>query len=93
MKVEYSNHIEARLRLRGIARELPKQIFEEATEHYLDSETGHVVAVMSKRLYDRNREVMVAYVIDKDCAILLTIHPLKVGQKDSRIRSGRWRKL
>ena len=29
----------------------------------------------------------------EDTAILLTIHPLKDGQKDSRIRSGRWRAL
>jgi hypothetical protein len=51
------------------------------------------VAVMSKPLYDRDREVMVAYAIEEDTAILLTIHPLKDGQKDSRIRSGRWRAL
>ena len=92
MKVKYSKHIEARLRLRKIAHELPKQIVKEASERYLDTETGHLVAVMSKPLYDRNREVMVAYVVDEDCATLLTIHPLKEGQKDSRIRSGRWRK-
>jgi hypothetical protein len=48
---------------------------------------------MSKRLYDRNREVMVAYFIHEDLATLLTIHPLKNGQKGSRIRSGRWRKI
>jgi hypothetical protein len=93
MKVKYSSHIEARLKLRGIAHDLPKQIFEEAPERYLDTETGHLVAVMARPLYDRNREVMVAYVIDKDCATLLTIHPLKDGQKGSGIRSGRWRKL
>jgi hypothetical protein len=57
MKVEYSNHIEARLRLRGIAHDLPREISEEATERYLDTETGRLVAVMSKQLYDRNREV------------------------------------
>jgi len=93
MKIEYSKHIEARLKLRAIARELPKEIFERASERYLDRETGHLVAVMSKELYDRDREVMVAYVIDEDRATLLTIHPLKNGQKDSRIRSGRWRKI
>ena len=92
MKVEYSKHIEARLRLREIAHELPKQIFEETSERYLDTATGHLVAVMHMPLYDRTREVMVAYVIDEDCATLLTIHPLKDGQKASRIRSGRWRK-
>jgi hypothetical protein len=93
MKVEYSGHIETRLRLRDIDHELPKQIFEEAAERYLDTETGHVVAVMSRQLYDRIREVMVAYVIEGDRVTLLTIHPLKDGQKGNRIRSGRWRKM
>ena len=93
MKIEYSKHIEARLKLREIPRELPKEIFEEASERYLDTETDHLVAVMSRQLYDRIREVMVAYVIDEDRATLLTIHPLQNGQKSSRIHSGRWRKL
>ena len=93
MKIKYSKHIGARLKLRAIDRELPKEIFETASERYLDTETGHLVAVMSRQLYDRNREVMVAYVIEEDLATLLTIHPLKNGQKDSRIRSGRWRKI
>jgi len=57
MKIEYSRHIEARLKLRGIDRELPKRIFEQAPERYLDAETGHFLAVMPAELYDRPREV------------------------------------
>ena len=53
MKIEYSKHMKARLELRGIAHELPKQIFEEAPERYFDTKTGHLVAVMQKQLYDR----------------------------------------
>ena len=93
MKIEYSGHIETRLRLRGIDREVPRRIFEEGSERYLDTETGHHLAVMRTQLYGRNREVVVAYVIEQDCAILLTIHPLKEGQKDNRSRTGRWRKI
>jgi hypothetical protein len=93
MRVEYSRHIEARLRLRRIDRELPRRIFEEGSERYLDTETGHRLAVMPTQLYGRNREVVVAYTIEQECATLLTIHPLKEGQKDNRIRTGRWRKM
>ncbi|MBI2471809.1 MAG: hypothetical protein HYV59_11300 [Planctomycetes bacterium] len=39
------------------------------------------------------KEIMVAYLVEEDCAKLLTIHPLKVGQKENRIKSGRWRKI
>jgi hypothetical protein len=39
------------------------------------------------------REVMVAYDIDQQTVKLLTIHPLKQGQKENRIKAGRWRRL
>jgi cation transport regulator ChaB len=42
MKVKYSRHIEVRLKLREMDRDLPKQIFEEAAERYLDKETDHI---------------------------------------------------
>jgi len=48
---------------------------------------------METELYNKYREVMVAYEIKGDAAILLTIHPLKENQKDNRIKSGRWRKI
>jgi hypothetical protein len=51
-----------------------------------------MVATMRAELYNKNREVMVAYVIEDNCAKLLTIHPLKDGQKENRIKTGRWRK-
>jgi hypothetical protein len=36
---------------------------------------------------------MVANLIEEDCAKLITIHPLKEGQKEDRVKTGRWRKL
>jgi hypothetical protein len=93
MKVEYTEHIKNRLALRRIEYDLPKRIFEEAEERYLDVETRHLIAVMKVVLYDKNREVMVAHTVEEDCAWLLTIHPLKEGQKDNRINTGRWRKI
>jgi len=38
-------------------------------------------------------KVRVAYKHEEVDVKLLTIHPLKEGQKDNRIKSGRWRKL
>jgi hypothetical protein len=48
---------------------------------------------MEAELYNRFREVMVAYVMEGDTVKLLTIHPLKDGQKENRVKSGRWRKI
>jgi len=79
--------------LRKIDHDLPRTIFEHSVEHYDDKETGHGIATMATDLYGKPREVVVAYVIEGDCAKLLTIHPLKEGQKENRIVSGRWRKI
>ena len=48
---------------------------------------------MRVELYGKAREVMLAYIIEGKNAKLLTLHPLKEGQKEKRIRAGRWRKL
>jgi hypothetical protein len=93
MQIKYSDHIKNRLDLRRIEYDLPKRVFEEAKERYFDRETGHLIAVMKIDLYNKNREVMVAYVIEEDCAKLLTMHPLREGQKQNRINTGRWRKI
>ena len=93
MKAEYSKHLLHRLILRKIDHDLPRTIFEQSVEHYDDMETGHRIATMTSDLYGKAREVMVAYVIEGDCAKLLTIHPLKEGQKENRTISGRWRRI
>ncbi len=62
-------------------------------ERYFDNETEHHIAIMEVDLYNKKREVMVAYEIQGDMVTLLTIHPLKEGQKESRFKSGRWRKI
>jgi hypothetical protein len=59
----------------------------------MDQETKHFIATMEIELYNKRREVMVAYIIEGDIVKLLTIHPLKDGQKENRVKSGRWRKL
>lgn len=90
MEISYSKHLETRLKFRNIEVELPKRIYEEAEERFLDRETGNQVAVKLAYLYGKERDVMVAYRIEGEFAIILTVHPLKEGQKDNRIVSGRW---
>ena len=52
-----------------------------------------VLAFISSKIPSKLSEVMVAYIIEEDIVKLLTIHPLKGGQKENRIRTGRWRKI
>ena len=93
MKIEYSAHMVHRLALRKISPDLPQQVYEESNERYYDIETGHTIATMNVIIYGKLREVMVAYDIKEQTVRLLTIHPLKEGQKENRMKSGRWRRL
>ena len=93
MRVVRSRHLEIRVGMRGIPAALPEIIYERALERYHDAETGHLIAVMEVELYGRIREVSVVYVIGPDAVRLLTIHPLKDGQKTARLASGRWRAM
>jgi len=92
-QIKYTEHIENRLLLRKIDHDLPKKVFEESRERYYDNETGHLIAVSKAELYGKTRDVMVAYLVEGDIAKLLTIHPLKEGQKEERVAAGRWRKI
>lgn len=93
MKIVYSKHAKDRLQMRGIPRALPANIVEEAEERYFDTATGHVVAVKRTVLYGKMRDVMVAYREERGTIRILTIHPLQEGQKDNRLKIGRWRKI
>jgi TPP-dependent indolepyruvate ferredoxin oxidoreductase alpha subunit len=93
MQIKYSKHLENRLKLRRIAYDLPRRIFEQSIEKYFDEETEYYIAITEVNLYNKVREVMVAYDFEEDYVKLLTVHPLKEGQKENRIKSGRWRKI
>lgn len=90
MAIEYSKHLQTRLGIRGVDFEVPKRIYEEADERFYDIETGNQIAVKRIHLYGKERELMVAYKVEGELLVLLTVHPLKEGQKDNRIASGRW---
>jgi hypothetical protein len=59
--VVYTRHLRARLELRKFGTDLPRKIFENADQRYLDGETGHIIAVKQVRLRGRTRRMMIAY--------------------------------
>src|SRR3989304_2170819 len=85
MQIIYSQHIKNRLSLRKIDYDLPRIIYEQSGERYFDVETGHLIALMKIKLYNKKREVMVAYLKEGENIKLLTIHPLKEGQKKTEL--------
>jgi len=76
--------------LRAIPEGLPATIYQEADSHFLDTETGLLVAVKRLLFQDRERDMALSYTKSEDNVLLVTLHPLQEGQRERRIQSGRW---
>jgi hypothetical protein len=72
---------------------LPKQIWLESKERYYDRATQHSIAVMTCEIKERLREFALSYDEKEGVIQLITVHPIKVLQKLSRIKTGRWQRL
>lgn len=93
MTIEFADHLKRRLRLRKIPEEWPREIIEQANVYYWDRETEHWIA-SGRRLYEgREREFAVAFDWQADVIEVVSILPLKKGQKANRIQAGRWIEL
>lgn len=53
MQIKYSKHIKARIAMRKIEYNLPQRIYENAKERFMDTETGHTIAVMKAVLMEK----------------------------------------
>lgn len=92
MEIIYTTHLEFRLKTRNIPYNLPKEIYEQAKEHYYDSLTKHYVAIHKIEFDGKIRDIALTY--DKKEAIeIITIHPIKSYQKHNRIEMGRWKQI
>ena len=91
--VRYSKHLQTKLALRNIPAEIPTNIYRDADERFSDKQTGYIVAVKQVQIYGHQREVMIAYEERGEAAVIITVHPIKKGQKENRITTGRWVKL
>jgi len=81
------------LQIRRIPRQIPARIYREADERFLDSATHHEIAVKRVVFKGKPREMMVVYDRIGRLIELVTIHPLRPEQKQTRIASGRWKPL
>lgn len=92
-QIIYSEHLLFRLELRLIPPELPRTIYQESQEKYIDTETGLLVAVHHAQHQGKTRELAVVFTEDERLVKLITVHPLKPNQKLHRTLSGRWKKI
>ena len=55
MQIKYSKHIKARIAMRKIEYNLPQRIYENAEERFMDTETGHTIAVKNVIIYGKRK--------------------------------------
>jgi hypothetical protein len=93
MTIIYDSHLLDRLQARQIAENWPREIIERAEAYYRDTATGNYVAVKRMRFKEKERDMAVTYAHVGSAIKAITVHPLQEGQKESRVRSGRWKEL
>lgn len=89
-EIIYTTHLQLRIKLRDIPYKLPQKICEEAEERYFDSKTNYSVAVDNINYKGKIREMAVVYQEAVDKIEIVTIHPLKIDEKLSKIKNRRW---
>jgi hypothetical protein len=94
MVITLAEHLKVRLKKREISEEIVRKVCLESGERYYDEATGCFIAVKKLVYKGKERDMMVAYdTIKEEEVVLVTIHPLGSGQKEGRIRKGRWKKI
>ena len=91
--IRYSSHLELRVKLRAIPRELPRTVYLGANRRFLDASTGFFIVVHTLPLGGKRREIAVVYRETEREVLLVTIHSLKARQVQNRLASGRWREI
>ncbi|MGB9904844.1 MAG: hypothetical protein ACPLQO_09300 [Desulfotomaculales bacterium] len=90
LEIIYSKHFLNRKKLREISNGLAETILNHADEHYKDTQTGYFVAVKSANFQGKTRELALTYEKSENKITIITLHPLKKGQKENRIKTRRW---
>ena len=89
-RIEYTPHLEARLHLRRITSDLPRQIYLHSTERYYDVQEERMIAIANVEYRGKIRPMSIAYDEFDDHVEIVTIHPIKRSQIDNRLQAGRW---
>jgi hypothetical protein len=88
--VRYSDHLEDRLVLRHIGRDVPERIIRQAERTFTDTATGYRIAVATVAYRGVNHLMMVVFEETESEVVAVSIHPLDERDVDRKIRNGRW---
>ena len=88
--VRYSDHLEDRLVLRRIERDLPERVIREAERRFADTATGYRIAVAIAAYRGANHLMMVVFEETEREIVAVSIHPLDERDVERKVRNGRW---
>jgi hypothetical protein len=88
--IRYSDHLEDRLVLRHIERDLPERIIRGAQRSFTDTATGYRIAVTTVVYRGANHLMMVVFEETESEIVAVSIHPLDERDVERKIRNGRW---
>jgi hypothetical protein len=88
--VRYSDHLEDRLVLRHIGRDVPERIIRQAERTFTDTATGYRIAVATVAYRGVNHLMMVVFEETESEIVAVSIHPLDERDVERKIRNGRW---
>ena len=74
--VRYSDHLEDRLVLRHIGRDVPERIIRQAERTFTDTATGYRSAVATVAYRGVNHLMMVVFEETESEVVAVSIHPL-----------------
>ena len=93
MEVRYSAHLRLRLKVRDIPEDLPRVVYFNARRRFIDLATQTEVAIARRNLWGKQRDIVLIYRRYATHVVLITMHPLKPGQAENRVQTGRWQKI
>jgi hypothetical protein len=89
-RVQYTEHLKLRLKIRKIPEEYPELIYENPEEKYYDTAEDTFIAIKRLPYNKKVRPMMIAYEEKRDTVEIITIHPITEEKIVTRTVRGRW---
>ncbi len=89
-EIRYFDHYEESRISHLVPEGVGEVVLQTPDARYYDQLRRRFVAVRRMYVLGAERDIAVAYEIDGNITWLVTVFPLKEGQQQNRIQSGRW---
>lgn len=92
VKLEYTDHLQLRLKVRKIPENYPKEIYENPEQKFYDNLEKTFISIKKLDYNKKLRNMMIAYEEKEGKMEIVTIHPITEEKIINRVMSGRWSK-